>query len=59
MFYTVPTILEMAKQALRHREVDYSNLHLVGPMVIHDIGEENFYFTSVWFGTEHFVKYQG
>jgi len=54
--HTVSTQFEMAKRCLKHREVDVRDLSRIGEVIIHDIGQENIYFTSVWFGTEHFCK---
>jgi hypothetical protein len=54
--YTVNTRREMAKQCLKYREIDISDLFRVGDIIIYGIGDENVYFTSVWFGTEHFCK---
>ena len=54
--YTVPTELEMAKHCLKHKEVEWNNIFRVGPIIIHGIGEENIYFISVWFGSEHYCK---
>lgn len=54
--YTVPTKLTMMVNVLSRREVDISDLDKVGPIIIHSIGEENIYFTSVYFGSEHFCK---
>ena len=54
--YTVMTQLEMAKQCLKHKEIQWDDLFRIGPIVIHGIGHESFYFFSKWFGTEHFIK---
>ena len=54
--YTVPTRLKMMQTLLSNREVDPSDLDKIGTIVIHWIGEENIYFTSIEFGTEHFCK---
>lgn len=54
--YTVMTQLEMAKQCLRNKEVQWNDLFRIGPVVIHGIGQENIYFYSVWYGSEHYCK---
>lgn len=53
---TVKTRFEMAKYCLRYKEVEFDDLFRIGDIIIHGIGEENIYFLSVWFGTEHFCK---
>jgi hypothetical protein len=54
--YAVMTQLEMAKHCLKNKEVQFSDLWRIGPIVIHGIGQENIYFTSVWYGSEHYCK---
>ena len=54
--YTVPTKLTMMANLLSRREVDILDLDKVGIIIIHSIGQENIYFTSVHFGSEHFCK---
>jgi len=53
---TVLTKLAMAAYCLRHYEVESDDLSRIGEIVIHCIGEENIYFTSLLFGTEHCCK---
>lgn len=54
--HTAPTQLELARQLLSYREIEVADLCNIGPIVIHEIGEENIYFTSLLFGSEHFCK---
>lgn len=53
---TVMTKIAMAAHCLRNREVDPSDLCRIGEIQITWIGEENIYFTSLLFGSEHFCK---
>jgi hypothetical protein len=53
---TVPTQLELARQLLSYREVAAEDICNIGPIVITEVGEENIYFTSVWYGSEHYCK---
>lgn len=53
---TVMTRMAMAAHCLRNREVDPSDLGRIGEIQITWIGEENIYFTSLLFGSEHFCK---
>lgn len=53
---TVLTRLAMAAYCLCDYEVEMDDLHRIGDIQITCVGEENIYFTSLWFGTEHVCK---
>lgn len=54
--HTVMTRLAMAQHCLNNYEVELDDLCRIGDVVVTYIGEENVYFTSVWFGSEHVCK---
>lgn len=53
---TVLTRLAMAAYCLRDYDVEIDDLHRIGDIQITCVGQENIYFTSLLFGTNHVCK---